>query len=47
MSGTPGAFNYFNVSVENADISFYGVELVVKSENANAYDAILKAYDMD
>ena len=42
LYGTPGTLSYFNVSVENADISFWGVELVVKAENEEAYNAILK-----
>lgn len=42
LYGTPGAFSYFNISVEMADISFWGVELVVKSEDADSYNTILK-----
>ena len=41
LYGKPGALNYFNISVEKADICFFGVELVVKSENLDAYNAIL------
>ncbi len=40
--GAPGALNYFNVSVEKADISFWGVEITLKSEDADAYNAILE-----
>lgn len=41
LYGTPGALTYFNVSVEKANISFWGIELVAKSDDSEAYNAIL------
>lgn len=41
LYGNPTELNSFNISVEAANISFFGVELVVKSESEAAYSAIL------
>ena len=42
LYGVPGALNYFNISVEKADIEFWGIEIVVKAENTDLYQAILE-----
>lgn len=42
MYGEPGELLSFNVSVEWANISFWGVEATAKSDNESAYNEILK-----
>jgi len=42
LYGEPSALNYFNVSSQSTSISIFGVELTVKSENADKYNEIIK-----
>lgn len=42
LYGEPSALSYFNVSSQSTSISIFGVELTVKSENADKYNKIVE-----